>query len=342
MIHKILRTVLGLCLATHALADTLELSALGSLELAYSQPVAVEFYPGQPVTARVGYRMGDAFSLVAPGRVQQIEYLVETGAHLQQGESFAILRGPEMHHLQIEYEASKALLEASRRRFESNRSLYQRKAIRESQWIEVSENYYAATLEYEHLRHFYDLVITDENDPDPDSLTLAAPFASILDYAVERGAIEAGSTIAKFVPAGAIRLEARLPNSLRSQLAYLETARCRLAIDRVDQITSGFFVTAWTEPLLPECELMPGQQLLASPLLRVAAYRLPMSAVLDWEGTSHVFLREGTSLQLVPVDLLGAEEGNYILLSDTPLEGRDILVASVSAAQGVLLGLGGE
>lgn len=342
MIPRLLQILLSVSLLARTTAAEVELSALGSLELAFANPVAVELYPGQPVAAQVAFRQGDAFTLVAPGRVQQIEYLVETGAWMDKGQAFAVLRGPEMHHFQIEYESSRTLLEASRRRYESNKALYQRKAIRESQWIEISENYYRAQLEYEHLRHFYQWVAPDAVDADPDALTLTAPFAGLVSYAIEHGAVEVGGTIAKFVPREAIRLEVTLPNAMRGQIAYLQAEDCRLSVERIGGITSGFFVTAWTAPLQPGCGLIPGQKLLATPLLRTAAVRLPMAAVFQWNGGSHVMVRDGGSLRTVAVTLLGSEGGDYVLRGDSPLAGREVLVSSVSAVQGVLLGLGGE
>jgi hypothetical protein len=340
MIDKLLRWPLWCLLAIPAVAQEVDIAALGSLQLSFVQAETVEVYPAQPLSAQVSFRSGDAFSLVAPGRVQQIDYRVEVGAAVAQGQPFAILRGPEMHHFQIEYEASKQMLEATRRRFNSNKALYERKAIRESQWIEVSEKYYAAQLEYEHLRHFYELVRSDTQDP--DALTLVAPFAGLIDYDAKHGAIEAGESIARFIPQKSVRLEVALPNALRADIAYLQTDLCQLAVEQVGGMARGFFVSAWTETVKPECQLIPGQQLLVTPLLRARAYRVTQNSVFQWGEGSHVMVKQGQSLLPVAVTLLGSEGDDYLLLSDEPLAGREILVSSVSAVQGLLLGLGGE
>lgn len=340
MNYQIFFTLILLTISRQLTAGEVDIASLGSLELEFAQAQPANLYPGQPLAAQVAYRKGDAFILISPGRVQQIEYLVEAGTLLQKGQAFAILRGPEMHHFQIEYESSKSMADAARRRFDSNKALYQRKAIREDQWMEVSEKYYAAQLEYEHLRHFYELVESDVEDP--DSLTLVAPFTGLLDYAVMDRAVEAGEGIAEFIPPSAIRIEVQIPNNLRRDVAYLQARHCRLAIERIAAVTRGFFVTAWTETLQSECQLIPGQALLVTPLLRATAFRVPKSAVFQWDKGSHVLVLNDQQLSTTPVTLLGADEDDYILRSEAPLTGRKVLISSVSAVQGVLLGLGGE
>ena len=74
--------------------------------------------------------------------------------------------GPEMHHFEMSYRSSQALASAAERRFKSNKGLYERKAISESQWLEISEQYYALALEYEHMRHFFELVVDGDDDAD--------------------------------------------------------------------------------------------------------------------------------------------------------------------------------
>jgi hypothetical protein len=190
------------------------------------------------------------------------------------------------------------------------------------------------------MRHFHDLVIEERKQE--DAILLGAPIAGITDYAYSAGGLRSGDTIASFIPRDAIRLVASIPHRQSADLAFLEAAGCRLAVSRVSGITTGFFVEAWSEPVTDKCALIPGQRLAATPLYRTSAFRLPRTAVLQREAGSHVFLREGDVLRAVPVELLAADEADYIVTSTTPLGGREALVTSVSAVQGVLLGLGDE
>jgi hypothetical protein len=341
MNKTILPALILLAAAGTAVAQTIELAALGSLDLAFEPAVPVTVYPGQPVGGEVTFRQGEAFNVPSPGRVQQIEYLVEPGTPVAQGQPFAVLRGPEMHHLEMNYESSQALAATAERRFRSNKALYERKAISESQWLDISEQYYALMLEYEHMRHFFELVISP--DEDQDSLTLGAPMAGLIVYdSAERG-VEEGDSIAAFAPAGTVRLKVALPAAISGDVTAVRVGECRLPIERVSAMTEGFFVQAWTRPLQDSCPLMLGQQVLATPMIRSAnTYRLPRSAVFQLAHENYVLVRSGDTLTAEAVELLGSEGDNYLLRASAGLDRADVLVASVSAVQGILLGLGGE
>jgi hypothetical protein len=333
--------VMALLLAAPAShARSVEIASLGSLELAFAPVVSVDLYSGQPVAAEVSFRAGEAFVVPSPGRVQQIEYLVADGAAVEQGEAFAVLRGPEMHHLEMTYHSSKELLAGAERRFNSNKLLYQRKTISEGQWLAISEKYYLARLKYEHLRHFFELVLPA--DDDADALTLGAPMAGIVDYPAIYGGLEEGDSIASFVPRRAVRLKVSIPVGMRSEVARLRVAECDVGIERTSAIAAGFFVEAWSQPLPADCPLLLGQQLLVTPLLRTEAYSVPRTAVFQLEHQSHVLARTGDTLTPVVVNLLAAEGECYLLAGADSLAGQQVLVTSVSAVQGILLGLGDE
>lgn len=226
------------CLAGTAAAQEIELASLGALELVFQPAQAVQRYPGRPVAATVGFRRGEALNVPSPGRLQQIEYLVEPGAAVDKGQPFAVLRGPEMHHFEMNYDSSRELLASAERRFRANRALYERKAISESRWLEISEQYYALALEHEHMRHFFELV--KEGDNDPDSLTLVAPVSGMIDYLPAQGVVQEGDNIAQFLPLGVIRLQAALPIAIRNQVAALQAGSCTLPVARVEAVTDGF------------------------------------------------------------------------------------------------------
>lgn len=340
MIYRLIQAMLAISLATHTVAQEVDIASLGKLELIYDKARIAQHYPGQQVAAEVAFKKGEAFTVVAPGRIQQIEYLVEVGSSIARGEPLAVLRGPEIHHLLFEFEASKKMLEAAERRFNSNKILYERKSIRESQWIEVAEKYYAAQLEYEHMRHFTDMVISI--DETTDSITLAAPTAGIVDYSPEYGGIKTGESIAVIVPEEIIRLEVAVPAALRNDLAFLKMPDCQLDIVSVGAKLDGFFVTGWTEPLKAECNLLLGQHLLATPFMRAEVYQVATSAVFQWQKSSYILVRAGDMLSAVEVDPVGAIGTDYLVQTKASLQDKDILVSSVSAVQGILLGLGGE
>ncbi|MEH6581597.1 MAG: hypothetical protein V7754_06640 [Halioglobus sp.] len=315
-------------------------SELGELALRYVEPIAVDSYPGQRTSAQVTFKHGAAFTLVAPRRVQQVSYLVEVGTQVEKGQPIAELRGPEMHHFLTEMEAAGEMLANVEKRFKSNKMLYEKRAIKESQWIEISEKYYAAMLEYEHMRHFNDLVISV--DPLTDLIVIGAPIGGIIDYAPDDSDIKPGDDIAILIPIEVIRLKASVSGALRKDLFALESSECSVDIASVGAVARGFLVTAWSEAIEENCDLVLGQTLLVTPLYRTRAYQVPVSSVFQWQQSSSIFIEKDGQLQVVAVELLASRGGDYIVRAEVPLEGGRVLVTSVSAVQGVLMGLGGE
>jgi hypothetical protein len=320
--------------------SSIPLASLGSLRLEYTRAEQQQSYPGQPVPAEVTFRRGTAFSLVAPRRVQQIRYLVELGERVSKGQPVAVMRGPEMHHFLYEVEAGREILAAAERRYESNKPLYERKAISESNWLEVSENYYAARLAYEHNRHFYDLVL--ESDDARDSIEIAAPVAGLVGYSPGYSGLAAGDDIAVFVPENAVRLQLSLPAASSRDVLHVQAGDCQLDISSVGRIADGFLVEGWTEPVPGECGLILGQTLLVTPHYATTAVRIPATALFQWLGSDYVLIRRGDTLVPLRVELVASADGDYLVRAAAALQGSDILRSSVSAVQGILLGLGGE
>lgn len=322
------------------LAATVEIADLGSLDLRYSAVESIDRYRGQPLAAEVSFRQGEGISLVTPHRVQQITYLVSRGERVQAGQSIAVLSGPEIHHFTTAFEVTEQRLATVKNRYESNRKLYQSKAIDEGRWMEISEAYFDLQLEYEHMRHFRELLVVD--DGMKDSMTLVAPAAGILSYHQDKPGIASGEELALLVPEQALRLKVSVPLTGRSGLVALESGECVLNVDSVSGIADGFFVEGWSAPLDDNCSYLPGQRLMVTPQYQFTGYRIPRSAVFQWEGVSTVLLRSGQQLETVEVELLSSDSRYYAVACPGDLSGREVLATSVSAVQGVLMGLGGE
>ena len=339
-LNQLLLVTMMLVFGKGAAAGEIDIASLGDLSLEYKRVAAVSSYPGQKIAAEVTFKKGEAYTLTAPRRVQQVQYLVEVGTLVDKGQPLAELRGPEMHHFLTEMEVARQLLLSAERRFISNKKLFEKKAIKESQWAEVSEKYYAAQLEYEHMRHFNDLVLSI-NEAD-DSLVIGAPISGIVNYSLEYNGLDSGDDIAVMVPISAIRLEAAVPASSRKNLAYLTMASCELKVSSIGAIISNFFVSAWSEPVTSKCDLMLGQKLLVTPLYETQAYKVPMKAVFQWGSATSVLVRDGGLLRAVEVQLIASSNMDYIVSGNDSLADADVLVSSVSAVQGILIGLGGE
>ena len=335
---SILLTTLAL-VSAGARAESIRLSDLGSLRVEFAAVVSANEFPGRPMAAQASFRPGEALSLVTPARVRQISYRHPPGTAISKGEVIARLDGPEIHHFTTEFQVLEARLAAAQRRYNSNLKLYQRQAIDEGRWIEISDAFHALQLEYEHMRHFHELLSPDDA---VDALWLQSPADGLLHYQQSSPGLAAGGELALVIPPDALRLRVAVPLAQRQQLRALSFADCTVSVDAVSAVARDFFVEAWSAPLRGDCALLPGERLMVTPMLAAPGYLLPQGAVIQWRGEATVLVKNGDALETVAVNLLAHTGDHYFVSCNDDLAGRSVLTTSVSAVQGLLLGLGGE
>ncbi len=327
-------------LADSTLAQTIPLDQLLRLDARFQSISSVSNQRGEQLNATVSYQAGDAYTLLAPRTVQQLDLLIANGTAVRSKQAFATLRGPELHHFLLEFRVNVERMRDAKRRFDRNKVLYEKNAISAQQWKEISADYYEIYLEHEHMQHFYYLVL--DEDEERDQITIAAPIDGRISFSTASQYIEQGEPIASFIPEAAIRLHVLVPLHYQESLHKLSVGDCELAIDERSSLAEGFFIQAWTEPLTEQCPYMLGQTLLVTPKLEANAYKIPKSAVFRWSQRNAVFVLADDQLTLAYIKLIGEEEGDYIATAERPLHDQQVLSSSISAVQGILLGLGGE
>ena len=323
-------------------AITVDIDQLGELELEFAQVASIEHYPGRELGATATYRPGEVLSLVTPYRMQRVVYLVNPGERVVAQQPLAVLHGPEIHHFLTEFEVLEQRLAAARKRYQANLALYQRQAIGEAGWIEISDTYFSLRLEYEHLHHFRRLLLPSEEDVEPDSVSLLAPAGGTLHYLLSKPGIEAGDELAQIIPDGVLRLKVAAPLADRESLEYLQLGDCRLQVEAVSRIARDYYVEAWTTPLDDGCGALPGQRLRATPFYRFSGYSVPREAVFRGVRGASVLVREGDALRPVEVEVMGSSGSQYSVACGLQIAGKPVLTRSVAAVQGVIMGLGGE
>lgn len=323
-----------------AAAERVAIDDLGDLNLSFAAVQPLDEVPGPAVQASATHRGGAMYRIELPRDARRASYLVGNGETVSAGQPFVVLDGPEIHHLLLEYSTLQARYESAKDRYERSRESYRQQALREDQWVEISDRYFALQLEFEHMRHFQELV-RETTDHD-EAITLVAPIDGRIHYADNRERLVAGTELAGFLAADALRLRARVPMASAGDLAALELSTCRVAVAAVDRVAEGFFVTAWSEPIPAGCDVTLNATLSARPLYRQAAYAVPRSAVFTRDGEAQVLVRRGNALASVAVSLLMPDGEDYAISAASDLAGSEVLVTSVSAVQGILLGLGGE
>ena len=190
------------------------------------------------------------------------------------------------------------------------------------------------------MRHFRDLLLDDAGDS--ESLTLLSPGSGTLVYSNDSPGIGQDQEVARVIPANARRLQLWVPLQRREGLVAVDSGECRHEVDRISGVAEDFFVQSWSTPLDHDCGLLIGQRLMVTPLYAGGGFRVSRDAVFQWQGEPAVLLRQQRELVLIRVQILSSQGRQYIVASGDQLGGRDVLSSSVSAVQGLLLGLGGE
>jgi hypothetical protein len=323
---------------------SIAIDELGSLEIVFEEALPVDRVPGSATWAEVGHRRGAAFGVHAPRRIGQADYLVTPGQRVVAGQPIVRLSGPEIEHWQLEFESIRSRFLQADDRYRRNQPLFESKALAESIWIEISDQWHALRLEYEHMSHFAEQ-LDDANSE--DGLLLIAPFDAFAIYEISDSAPAQDEMIASFIPLQALRLRTRASAADRSRLVAIRAGACELAIDEIGEQPSGFLIDVWSEALEGRCDLLPGQTLSVVPLYRASSngqtvVRVPDSALLNWEHGHFLLVREGGRLYPESIEVLGADGSDLLVLGPASLAGKEVLARSVSAVQGILMGLGGE
>ncbi len=328
-----------LCVAGLARAQDVPLAALGDLALRFAPATAIDRVPGAPLRGVVRARGGEDYRVLLPRTAHRASFVAVPGQPVAAGEPVVRLEGPEIHHWQLEFEAVTERHALAEARYDRNRPLYEDGALPAERWAAIQDSYLELSLEYEHMRHFGELLRPDD---DPDRLLVGAPIRGTLHFDSRSPARSEGQVLFSVVPDDALRVQVEVPVDRAESLRDLAAGDCTLAIASIDRVADGFFVAAWSEPLSGDCRWTPGTVLSISPRYTAAALVVPRAALFQWQREPHVFVRDGDRLHARPVTVLGDTAGGYAVARDPALADREVLVASVSAAQGMLLGLGSE
>lgn len=342
--NKALSIAISLLLIPYATAQqqNIQIQDLKDLKLLTQKVSSVSEYPGRPSLAQVQEVPGRAYAVRSPLSAQQLEFLHPSGTKLAAGQDFIALSGPEVHHYFSQYEIKKTLFELAAKQYQRNKPLFAQSAISQQLWLEINQAYFAAKLDYDEMQHFFELVA--RFDEESETLTLKSPIAGALYFDNGLRSVIEGTMIARIIPNDAIRVSVNIDNTSAAKIAYLSTPinTCVLQIGGVEAVASGLTTKIWSTPLDPACAFVLGQRFSVTPYLHQQAYSIPRQAVFSMQGEQFVLVKSNQQLDVVQVSLTSSIHNNYVVTSATNLTNQEVLISSVSAVQGILLGLGGE
>ncbi len=322
------------------LAISLNISELGLYDFYYKNITKVEHVSGNNLLATTGEKVGSNYSVFLPFNVQQIQYLVINGERIVKDQKIAILTGYDVHHFLDEFAAAQALFENADKQYQSSLRLYKNKVLKQSQWIEISKNYFEAQLRFEHLHHYKSFLNIDKNG----QISIIAPTAGIIRYSNNFAAKTEEELLFDVIPDDAIRLKVVVPLKNIENLGHIQVVgqQCTLEVDTKEKIINGYTAVIWSKSITNECTLTLGQKVVITPVYDQTAFVINKSAVFEFDNHNYIAIKRGEQLDLVSISILNSINDHYIFASETDVNNAQALVTSVSAVQGVLLNLGDE
>jgi hypothetical protein len=319
--------------------NIIELSSLGSFDATFSQVKKVELMKGQSLIGEVGYMPGENYSVTLPFNVQRISYQVKQGSEVNQGDTVALVEGYDVHHFIDEYKSAKVLLAIQEMHYKTNKEYFENKTIKSSQWIEITKSYYEAKLNFEHFQHIMFFVQIDENE----QISLVSSTEGVIQIPSLDGSKMLGDLAFDIVDKSKVKVKVTAPLSLTADLShFIVNSTCELNITSIEKLADKFHQTLWAEVSSNHCELLLGQTIKVTPVKNIMGFKIAKSAVFEFENKNYIAMKLSKSLSLIPIELIGSSDGEYIFTTQENIAGKKALVSSVSILQGSLLSLGAE
>jgi len=321
-------------------ATRFNINELGAYNFTFEAIKVNNGIAGSNLLASVMERTGSNYSVFLPFGVQQVNYLINNGSKVVKDQKIARLNGYDVHHFLDEFAAAEVLFKNAENQYNSGARLYKNKALKQSQWIEITKNYFEAQLRFEHLHHYMSFLSIDENDV----ISIIAPRDGTLRFSNDSVAKLEGELLFDVIPANDIRLKVTVPVKNIDTLSsfQLTNQNCLIEVNSHDNVINNFNVTVWSKTLDPACNLFLGQNIVVTPIYKQAAFAINKSAIFEFENNNYVAVKNSQQIDLVKIELISSTSEEYIFTSEEDLLGKEVLVTSVSAIQGLLLGLGEE
>jgi hypothetical protein len=336
--------MLLLACATAGAQQEVAKASLGGLALQFAPAQPVAERPGSPLLLQVMPYPGDVFELRLPFHPNRIEPLVAEGATLPAGAAVARLTGPELGIWLARARATQRRFADVRRRYDDNRPLFEQGALSAARWSEIASEYLALDAQVRNIEHVLE-VLRPSAESDSVAL-LETPVAGRVDFA-QYARPEAGELLVATILADeALRLVGRIAADESQAVLAMQAGACRVAVAHVEQQAERLYRQIWSEPLVACPELAPGALLSGHLVHGFDGYRVPRAAVFRVAGQAGVAVDDGDSLRFVPVVIASEDRDSFFVRGEgeaaAALAGGEVLVRSVSAVQGLLLGIGSE
>ena len=318
----------------------IKLVRLGDYQLKYQTALSAVNFKGQTVLAKTKSDLGSNYNVTMPFAIQRIEFRVAHGAKVKRDQIIAQLHGFEVEHFIDEYQAAKAIFETAQQHFTASKEPFRSRTIQNPEWLQVSKNYYQAKLNFEHFSHYKSLLeIRGDHD-----VFIKSPITGVLNKNKQLMNIQAEQRLFDVIAKQDLYLVALLPTSNLKHLShFIEiNTECRYQVARQENVFEDYLVPVWLSSKSNDCQPELGGSTSLVPFYHFDGVEVAKSSIFEIDQTTYVAIKQDNLLKIIAVDLIASTNTSFYVQSEFSLTGHQVLVSSVSAVQGILLGMGEE
>ena len=339
-ITRIVSLLLASCalLAPAAYGERIAKAELGNLQLSFDEVVPVSERAGATVLLETTTLPGDGFLLRLPFRPNRISRLVPQGSAVAAGTPVARLAGPELGIWLAQADALMERFAEARERYETNRPLYRQQALSAARWSEIATEYLSLQAQALHTEHVLETL--QRAGGEPPAAELRAPVAGRIRFEAPTVDGTEDWAVATLIADDALRLVGQVSSEAEGDIVAVQVEDCRIALAHLEMQAAGLYRRLWTQPAANCVAVYPGSLVAGRVLHAFDGATVPRQAVLRAAGRAGVFLDDGDALEFVPVRVEGESPDSFFIEAPRDLAGRRVLTRSVSALQGLVLGLG--
>lgn len=308
------------------------LTELGAFETKFTPIKLVNTTEGASVLGTVTYRPNTAFSVSLPFKLQQIIFTKVNGQSVKKGERIARISGVELNHFIEEYQSAKSFYLQAKKFLNNTKSYASDNTIKREEWLALNKTYLEASLALEHLSHVKQQLTKDRSG----NYYLLSPEKGIINIFPT-----AVDSLFEVVPEQNILVKTMVSQANIERVAGFNVvdSECRLKADVIEPIVIKNKQNIWSQ-LNSECYFALGSQLVLRPIENVDGFSVPEAALFEIDNKDFLAVKDRQQLHLIEVDIVGSSDGNFVVQSSRIAENAQVLVSSVSAVQGIILGLG--
>lgn len=260
--------------------------------------------------------------------------MVANGESVEKGDVIATINGVDVHHFIDEMAAAKTIYLNSKKYFQATKGSADTSTYKSAQWLAINKSFVEAKLNYEHFAHLEKVIQVDENDV----ISILSPQEGVINMN-DLGA----DVLFEVIPTASLLVKAYLPVSNISGFNSLisEVEGCVLSTVVVEPVIKDYQQVIWSKGS-KACQFTLGQSMVLVPEYGVQGFKVTRDAIFELDNQDYVAVKQGEKLFLEKVSIVGKQGRSLIIFSNKLSSETQILIASVSIAQGIFMGLGGE